>query len=111
MDDRGRSLRESLENSRAGKNRWRCPQDLRSEVVGYARDRRAEGDGVSKIAGDLGLSESGLSRWLRPAQSGFREVRIRPESSSPAGLVLVTPRGFRLEGLSASVALRLLREL
>ena len=111
MDDRGESLREALAESRIGKSRWRCPVGLRAEAIEYAKDRRSRGDGVAKIAGELGVSESGLLRWLRSTGAGFREVRIRPESSSAAGLVLVTPRGYRLEGLSESLAVRLLREL
>ncbi len=111
MDDRGKSLQEALTESRIGKSRWRCPGGLRAEVIDYAKDRRSHGDGVAKIAGELGVSGSGLLRWLRPTASGFREVRIRPESSSAADLVLVTPRGYRLEGLSESLAVRLLREL
>lgn len=111
MDDRCRSLREAIERSRAGKVRWRCPRGLRSEIVALTRERQAGGEGVGRIALDLGLSESGLSRWLRSAEERFREVRIRPESSSGEDLVLVTPRGFRLEGLSEGLALKLLREL
>ena len=111
MDDRGESLREALAESRIGKSRWRCPGGLRAEVIDYAKDRRSHGDGVATIAVELGVSESGLSRWLHSAEAGFREVRIRPESSSAADLVLVTPRGYRLEGLSEGLAVRLLREL
>ena len=84
---------------------------MRAEVIDYAKGRRIGGDGVAKIAGELGLSESCLLRWLRPTQEGFRQVQVRPESSSAADLVLVTPRGYRLEGLSESLALQLLREL
>ncbi len=80
MDDRGKSLREALAESRLGKSRWRCPQGLRADVVDYAKGRRAGGDGVAKIADELGVSESGLLRWLRSTEAGFREVRIRPES-------------------------------
>jgi len=111
MDDRYRSLREAIERSRSGKTCWQCPQGLRSEVVALARKRQAGGEGVGRIARELGLSESGLSRWLRSADGGFREVRIRPESSPAGDLALVTPRGFRLEGLSETLALRLLQEL
>ncbi len=111
MDDRCKSLREAIERSRAGKIRWRCPPGLRSEVVAFTRERQAAGEGVGKIARDVGLSESGLSRWLRLAEGGFRQVRIGAESASNGDLVLVTPRGFRLEGLSEGLAVRLLREL
>lgn len=111
MDDRCRLLREALGRRRSGKGRWRCPPGLRSEVVAYASDRRAEGESVARIAVELGLSEGGLRRWLRSGEGGFREVRIAADPSSSVGLVLVTPRGFRLEGLSEALALRFLREL
>ena len=118
MDDQCRILREAIERVRAGRLRWRCPPGLRSEVVAFARERHSRGVSVAKIARDLDLSVNGLSRWLRSvdkelesAQRGFREVRIQPEPSSAGVLVLVTPRGFRLEGLSENQALRMLREL
>ena len=111
MDDRCRSLRKAIAQDRAGKKRWQCPPGLRAEAVALARERQARGEGVERIAKDLGLSESGLSRWLRSAEGRFREVRIRPEPLATEALVLVTPRGFRLEGLSEALALRLLREL
>jgi hypothetical protein len=113
MDDRARALREALEKSRGGRPRWRCPSGLRSEVVSYARERQALGEGIGSIAQALGLSESCLSRWLRACGGGFRAVRVsQPEAeSSSGGLVLVTPRGFRLEGLTARLALRFLQEL
>ena len=113
MDDRSKALREALEQNRQGQARWRCPAGLRSEVVAYAEERRGAGEGIRPIAAELGLSESCLSRWLRVGQGGFRSVRVpppRPEPT-PEGLVLVTPRGFRLEGLTAPLALRFLQEL
>ncbi len=112
MQDRTHALREALEKSRGGQKRWSCPEGLRSEVVSYAQSRRASGAGVRLIAEELGLSLSGLSRWLKKAVQ-FRSVRVARAVPVPvsAELVLVTPHGFRLEGLSTSQALDLLREL
>ena len=111
MDDECRSLREAIDRVRDGRHRWRCPQVLRSKVVVFARERVSAGDDVGRIAQSLGLSRNGLVHWLRTADRGFRQVRLLPESSSCGSLVLVTPQGFRLEGLSEDQALRLLREL
>lgn len=112
MDDRGKLLREAIERSREGQVRWRCPAGLRSEVLSYARERQASGDGIGRIAADLGVSESGLSYWLRSAASRFRAVRIASGAvAASKSLVLVTPRGYRLEGLDGTLALELLREL
>lgn len=113
MHEQTQTLRESLEQSRVGQGRWRCPDDLRSKVVAYAKRRRASGLAVRRIAQELGLGESCLTRWLRPKRAGFRPVRVTAASAKPEvrDLVLVTPQGFRLEGLTTSQALRLLREL
>ncbi len=113
MDERAASFREAVDRSKDGQTRWRCPESLRSEIVSYARERQTLGDGIGSIAADVGLSESCLGRWLRAPSGGFRRVRIsQPTTESASGdLVLVTPRGFRVEGLSLPSALRLLLEL
>lgn len=111
MDDRCRVLRKAIEQSRSGQSCWQCPQGLRSEVVAFARERQAGGEGVGRIARALGVSSTGLARWLGSTDGGFRPVRVRQRSSPTEDLVLVTPRGFRLEGLTEALALRLLREL
>lgn len=104
-------LRESITQSRIGQNRWRCPTPLREEIVEFAQARRREGCSVKKIAEELGVSESGLSRWLPSGSGRLRPVRVAEKRSSPDQLVLVTPGGYRLEGLSASSAAEVLRGL
>lgn len=111
MDDRVVALREALSEIRAGRVRWRCPGPLRSEVIGYVCERRSEGSGLAGLAAELGLSESTLQRWLQKATAGFRKVRVVSPPASTEGLSLVTPRGYRLEGLTASEALQILRNL
>jgi hypothetical protein len=79
--------------------------------------RREAGVGLAMVAADLGLSESSLSRWIAAerATAGdtgrLREVRVAKPEAMSSGLSLVTPRGYRVEGLDAKSALRLLREL
>ena len=103
-------LREAITKSRTGQTRWRCPTALREEIVGFTQERRREGVSVKKIAKQLGMSESGLNRWLLKADGRLRPVRVI-ETPSGGGLVLVTPRGYRLEGLSSSSAADVLRRL
>ena len=103
-------LREAITRSRAGQTRWRCPAPLREEIVGFTQERRREGVSVKKIATQLGMSESGLNRWLQKADGRLRPVRVIEKSSS-RDLVLVTPGGYRLEGLSSSSAADVLRRL
>ena len=104
-------LREAITQSRVGQARWRCPVKLRDEIVGFAQERRREGVSVLKIATQLGVSESGLSRWLQKADGRLRPVRLIEEPSRHEPLVLITPGGYRLEGLSSLSAAEVLRRL
>ena len=83
-------LRNAITESRVGQTRWRCPAKLRDEIVGFARERRREGISVTKIAKDLGVSESGLNRWLQKADGRLRPVRAidKPSGDVPAAVEL-----------------------
>jgi transposase-like protein len=83
---------------------------LREEIVEFTQERQREGVSVKTTAGELGMSESGLRRWLQKADGRLRPVRVI-EKSSIRELVLVTPGGYRLEGLSSSSAVEVLRRL
>ncbi len=112
MSKETETLREALIQIRNGRSRWRCPSRLREEIVRYSQSRRSEGWPIRKIAEELGLSKTGLSRWLDAASGRLRPVRVM-ESAPPRSLdlVLITPQGFRLEGLSTASAADLLRQL
>lgn len=105
-------LQEAITRSRSGQVRWRCPIPLREEIVQFTRDCQRDSISVVKVARELGLSESGLSRWLNAGKPQLRPVRISATpTAKDAGLVLVTPGGYRLEGLNAASAVDLLRRL
>jgi transposase-like protein len=110
---------EVADELRSGRSKkWRCPGDLRSRIVSYARVCREGGEPLGDIARRLGLVESTLARWLRSDRralaAGFRSVSIVPATdgggAAPAGaLRLVTPRGYTVEGLDAPTLAFLLR--
>ena len=90
----------------------------------YARGRLDEGATVADVAGELGMVESTLYRWLRVKRTdpvpGFRRVAIVPSCGSagiepgedPGRLIrLITPQGYVVEGLDAGTVVALLREL
>jgi lambda repressor-like predicted transcriptional regulator len=90
---------------------------LRAEVVTLARAGRAAGRSLSSLARAVGLSVPTLTGWLRrPAPGRLRRVTVAP-SPSPAivaparRLVLITPQGFRVEGLDLATLGTLLRSL
>jgi hypothetical protein len=118
MQARSEQLRQAIEKQRsaARSGRWRCAPSLRQEVVAHARFLRECGESVGSVASELGVSESALSRWLGEAQgqSGFREAKVIADSAvkdEGGGLVLVTPGGYRVEGLELRSIAALLREL
>lgn len=109
-------LRATLRRQRRGPGRrTRYPISLRQDVARHARERLASGERLSRIAESLDLALASLQRWVgseRPGQ--LRPVRLG-EASQPRPAVrtgvLVTPSGFRIEGLDTEQLAALLRSL
>ncbi len=118
MDRRVRRFRREVERLGLGRVGGRYPASLRAEAVAMLR----EGPGlpVRQLAGELGVAVASLERWLAQASGQedllapafFRvEVEDREAGEREAGWVVVTPRGFRVEGQDTATLLRLLSEL
>ncbi len=96
----------------------RFPAEIRSQVLRVVEVERSKGMTWRKIAEQLGVTQQKLFRWRRQERSGrpanaFVPVRIvEARKSTPAeGLSLVTPSGYRLEGLTLESAANLLARL
>ena len=96
----------------------RYPEDLRQLAVGFAAEAETAGWSASRIARHLGVSWATLERWCttQPAvESGgqMREVVVRDDVPSLAALgpALVTPEGYRIEGLRQEELVEILRAL
>jgi transposase-like protein len=90
--------------------------------VSYARVCRDRGQTLGDISRRLGLVESTLARWLRAAKVEATDLAPAFRSVSLAGdevaayrgevepsLRLVTPRGYRVEGLDVATLAYLLQ--
>ncbi len=116
MTERASEYRARVDEIRQrGGERWRTPAPLREEITSWAQGLQSSGYAVSRIAREIGLSDSALRRWLEPGEeeTGFRPVRL---GSSGKGtrrekLTLISPDGYRLEGLSLSDAIDVFRRL
>ena len=91
------------------------PAEVREVLVAYALKQRERGKSWAAIAGALGVSSSGLIRWSKRRiahceGAGPVEVRVE-EPSADAAVTLVSPAGYRVEGLRVSEALAVFREL
>lgn len=112
MDARVKRFRDAVARSRVGGVGRRYPAELRALAVAVAQEHRKEP--LARVAADLGVSAVSLQRWLEQGEPAvFRPVEIKPSpATAPAGgLALITPRGYRVEGLEAGVLVSLLRVL
>ncbi len=84
---------------------------LRRRAVVIARKGRGAGVAVAAVARDLGVRPRALRLWLQsPARLRLRRVAIAPVAAVERP-VLITPQGFRVEGLDAAGLVALLRAL
>ena len=101
--------------------RQRLSADLRARAAAYACRRKAEGRTASVIAEELGVSQPTVGRWLEQGSGtaivvarssrprALREVVVEPRCG--AALSVVSPSGYRVEGVSLEEAATLLRAL
>jgi predicted transcriptional regulator len=76
--------------------------------VAYAERRIAAGARKCDIARELDVSQTTVAHWLSTAQPPrFEEVAIINDTSRSCGLVVVTPRGLRIEGLDLAAVVEL----
>ena len=110
MDRGAAQFRESVRQENQGKSsgRRRFTDMQRADAVGYLERRRLEGARVAAIAEELGLGKTTLERW-RSRVSSFVQVEAGREAT--AEMALVSPSGFRIEGLSLEEAVVLLSRL
>lgn len=91
------------------------PDEVRQVLVAYAREQRERERSWASIAEAIGVSSSALIRWSQRGVAlceGAVPVAVRVEQPRDGTAVtLVSPAGYRIEGLALSDALRALREL
>jgi hypothetical protein len=103
-----------LERTACEGRRWRCSKALRRDVTVAGQDLLAQGWTISQLASTLRLRTATIERWLSKAggdrrANGFRQVELTTERASE--LCLVTPSGFRVEGLNLEQVKQLLRDV
>lgn len=94
----------------------RYPESLRRLAVEFATEAQAAGWSGSRIAQRLGVTWATVERWcaIQPVAElggGMREVVVRDEvpSLAESRAVLVTPEGYRVEGLRQDELVEILR--
>ena len=120
MDTRVRRFRKQarLENRGRSGRRRRYSRSLRSQAVAYLRGQMQRGWSAERVASELGVSGWSLIRWTRRT-SVEKSVGLRPVAVVPDGaevkmsqvVTLVTPDGYRIEGLAGLEVRALLEAL
>lgn len=97
----------------------RLPDDVRRELIAFARRRWRDGVGLRRIATATGVSPESIRRWMlrdepRSAVRELVEVEVRSDvvPGSIGTLSVCSPSGYRIDGLTleqAVVALGRLR--
>ena len=115
IDTHLRTVRAAItrhQNLRARRNVG-FPAGVRRAAVVYARQHRAAGASLHRIATDLGVATNTLDRWLRiDPEKKFRPVTVvRPAGATKPVLVLHGRGGVRVEGLDPEGVAAILRTL
>jgi len=114
MDGKAKSFRKRSREENRGRSRVgrRYSRQLRGDAGAYLERRKGSGASVEQVASELGVSSVSLSRW---SQATVRSGSVVPvevvENESTPELSLVTPRGYRIEGLSEATVVRLVERL
>lgn len=127
MDEEGRAIAAALSAARSRRDGEGYPEALRRRAGQWLSQGRARGESWVSLGAALGVSSTTASNWARSAsQGGFLPVRATPlepvaapappvgateASRSTTETVLVTPRGFRVLGLSADALVFVLERL
>ena len=116
MDETAREAREAVRRLGRRGPTSRVPVAVREKVLRYAEIERRRGTSWRRIAATVGLSGTAVQRWAVAtprARSRLAPVTVPTPTALPAddSITLVTPTGYRLEGLRLEAALGLLHSL
>jgi len=88
--------------------------ELRAFARGYAREHIAAGKTQTAVLGELGISYQTLRTWRSAGgerSTGFRRVTIMKEVAEANSVTMVSPKGYRVEGLRLDDVASLLERL
>lgn len=87
----------------------RYPAELRERIIELARAMRGDGAGWDRIGAEVGVRGETLRRWCG-VKRAERMVPVHVVADQSA-VAVVSPSGWRIEGLSLADAAALLRAM
>lgn len=95
--------------------RRRYSPEERDSLVLQVHHMRTNGMKMAAIVNELGVTGVTLAKWMKESRpsSAFLPVQVIPArlDSAALALTLVTPAGYRVEGLTPDTVVALLRQL
>ena len=117
MDGKIEAFREEVLQWRGTRRKGARPYTaaMKAKALQLAKYLQTQGLAMDVVAKRIGICAATLYLW----RSSSRErrmvpvtvVRPEPQVAAPAGFALVSPRGYRLEGVPVKLAVAILQEL
>lgn len=87
-------------------------QDQKRALAEEARRRRRAGDSFKAITKSMGVLEGSLRLWMQQfPERAIQPVEIIEADAGSSAIAVVTPDGYRIEGLCVSAAVQVLERL
>jgi hypothetical protein len=118
-EQREQDLRDLLAPHRGSARGYKYPVAVRRRVGTYVRDARKQGESLTVLSQRLEMPEVTLGRWsdVAPTGAAIKPVTVLPLAASaapapcPQTLCVVSPSGWKIEGLSRAEAVAILLEV
>jgi len=102
--------REAFSKMRRGRGQRYAPQ-LKSQAIAWSKAERRAGGSWKTIAAAIGVHPKTLRDWcMHAGETRMRRVHV-VKDEAPASVSVVSPTGYRIEGLSLEQASTLLGKL
>ena len=109
QDQELRDLRRELAAHQRGPGIY-YPDALRERITNWARRQLAAGATAGAATASLGIGRDTLRRWLMPASTALVPVEV-VDVPRAMTVSVVSPSGFRIDGLTIDDAIAVLRRL
>ncbi len=113
MEREAKRLQREISKYERGRGR-RYPVELRARVASLEGERRADGASWIAMAAELGLGLDKVRRWCAEQKPGTRAlvpVTVVADRGHEGRVSIVSPAGYRVDGLLLKEAVELLRVL
>jgi hypothetical protein len=117
MDEKVEALRDEVLRWRGTRRKGARPYTaaMKAKALQLAKSLQAQGLAMEVVGKRLGICAATLYLWRSSSRESrmvpVTVVRPEPQVVAPVCLALVSPRGYRLEGVSVKLAVAMLQEL